>query len=439
MSAQALYNAARAAAEEAPRIPQQLGDTMASSLPSLRTVSKLALGGAQVLLGAGSSAHAGTSKSCSADGALSCQNTTVQTDLCCFNAPGGQLLMTQFWDTQPVTGPVDSWTMHGLWPDRCDGTYEASCDSSRAYTNITEILESFNAKDTLSYMQTYWKDYNGNDETFWEHEWSKHGTCISTLKPSCYTDYDPTQEVPDFFDRAVALFKALPTYEWLSAAGITPSTSKTYTSAEIQAALKAKHGQEVTIGCKSGAFNEVWYHYNVRGSVQSGDFVAAEPDGTKSTCPSSGVKYIPKSSGGGGTTTTATGTATKTSTTAVPTSTGSFSGKGNLMVQVNGAQNGCIISAGAWYTTGTCATFTASASGDGFTLSSSKGKCGIADGELTCGSGVSDATVFTAADGKLAYEDSTAFYADTVPSGTTKGVVYTSDHDVAIAITWTSA
>lgn len=195
----------------------------------------------------------------------------------------------------------------------------------------------------------------------------------------------------------------------------------------------------MTIGCKSGALNEVWYHYNVRGSVQSGDFVAAEPDGTKSTCPSSGVKYIPKSSGGDGTTTTATGTATKTSTTAVPTSTGSFSGRGNLMVQVNGAQNGCIISAGAWYTTGTCATFTASASGDGFTLSSSKGKCGIADGELTCGSGVSTATVFTAADGKLAYEDSTAFYADKVPSGTTQGVVYTGDHSVEIAITWTSA
>ena len=115
MSAQALYNAARAAAEEAPRIPQQLGDTMASSFPSLRTVSKLALGGAQVLLGSGSSAHAGTSRSCSAGGELSCQNSTAQTDLCCFNAPGGQLLLTQFWDTQPVTGPVDSWTMHGLW------------------------------------------------------------------------------------------------------------------------------------------------------------------------------------------------------------------------------------------------------------------------------------------------------------------------------------
>jgi hypothetical protein len=30
---------------------------------------------------------------------LSCQNTTTVADLCCFNAPGGQLLQTQFWDT----------------------------------------------------------------------------------------------------------------------------------------------------------------------------------------------------------------------------------------------------------------------------------------------------------------------------------------------------
>lgn len=46
---------------------------------------------------------------------LSCHNTSVVTDTCCFNAPGGQLLQTQFWDTDPATGPVDSWTIHGLW------------------------------------------------------------------------------------------------------------------------------------------------------------------------------------------------------------------------------------------------------------------------------------------------------------------------------------
>lgn len=35
---------------------------------------------------------------------LSCHNTTEVEDTCCFNAPGGQLLLTQFWDTSPSTG-----------------------------------------------------------------------------------------------------------------------------------------------------------------------------------------------------------------------------------------------------------------------------------------------------------------------------------------------
>lgn len=55
------------------------------------------------------------SLACSADTPLSCQNTTAVEDLCCFNSPGGALLLTQFWDTDPVTGPDDSWTIHGLW------------------------------------------------------------------------------------------------------------------------------------------------------------------------------------------------------------------------------------------------------------------------------------------------------------------------------------
>ena len=42
-------------------------------------------------------------KVCS-DPQLSCHNTTAVADLCCFNAPGGQLLQTQFWDTNPSTG-----------------------------------------------------------------------------------------------------------------------------------------------------------------------------------------------------------------------------------------------------------------------------------------------------------------------------------------------
>lgn len=102
-----IQNAASSALEKVPA-------TMASSIPSVRTLSKLAVTGAQVLLGGGQQVLGGTPQACS-DPQLSCHNTTIVENLCCFNAPGGQMLQTQFWDTQPSTGPENSWTIHGLW------------------------------------------------------------------------------------------------------------------------------------------------------------------------------------------------------------------------------------------------------------------------------------------------------------------------------------
>jgi hypothetical protein len=53
--------------------------------------------------------------SCPSDSPLSCHNSTIAPDSCCFIYPGGQLLQTQFWDADPAVGPADSWTLHGLW------------------------------------------------------------------------------------------------------------------------------------------------------------------------------------------------------------------------------------------------------------------------------------------------------------------------------------
>ncbi|KAL8956327.1 MAG: hypothetical protein Q9183_006332, partial [Haloplaca sp. 2 TL-2023] len=162
-------------------------------------------------------------------------------------------------------------------PDNCDGTYEQYCDPNREYTNITQILEAAGQKGLLAYMDIFWKDYKGDDEDFWEHEWDKHGTCISTLDPSCYTDYTPQQEVVAYFRKTVELFKKLDSYSFLSAAGIVPSTTKTYTSAEILAALAEPRGVEVTIRCRNGELDEIWYFFNVRGSVQTGEYVPTDP------------------------------------------------------------------------------------------------------------------------------------------------------------------
>ncbi|KAI9679747.1 MAG: ribonuclease T2-like [Caeruleum heppii] len=407
---------------------------MPSLFPSLRSVGKFALASAQVALGPASLAQAGTPVSCP-NPQLSCQNTTAVADTCCFNAPGGQLLLTQFWNAAPDIGPTTSWTVHGLWPDKCDGTYEAYCDPARELkTDAATIIQSFGKTELLNYMRTYWKSNDNDDDGFWTHEFDKHGTCISTYEPQCYTGYTPQEEVVGYFEKTVDLFKTLNTYQILAASGILPSTTKTYTSAEIQAAIaKTRGGREVTIGCSSGALREVWYHYNVQGSVQTGNFIAADPDGTKSTCPATGIKYIPK--GGSSPPSTTTRPASSSSSTP-PSATGApFSGRGYLNAVTGGRQTGCLISSGKWYASGTCATLTAAASGTGFKLTSSKGQCGIVSGSFTCGSSV-PATIFSSSAGFLVADGSSTLYADSVPSGVIQATVYTTQRATAVQFKW---
>ncbi|ORY67828.1 ribonuclease T2 [Pseudomassariella vexata] len=353
------------------------------------------------------------------------------TNTCCVNKPGGLMLQTQFWDTDPVTGPANSWTIHGLWPDNCDGTYEENCDSSREYTGITSILQKFGKSDLVSYMNTYWQSNSETPEEFWEHEWSTHGTCISTLDPDCYLSYTTGQEAADFFQTVVDLFKSLDTYTALASAGITPSSSKTYTSSAILAALAKVTGKTVVILCDNSELYQIYYGFYVDGPLVNGDFIPTTIAGSSSNCPSSGIKYLPKSGG------STSPTSTKTTTAPAPTGTGSFSGTGYLNAYYNGAKDGCLISAGTWYSTGTCATYTAAASGAGFTLKSSKGTCGVVSGAITCGSGVT-ATVFTASGGKLAYNGQTTFYSTVVPTGSTQATVYTASKTYSVSFQWQS-
>ncbi|KAJ6257463.1 hypothetical protein Dda_7248 [Drechslerella dactyloides] len=357
----------------------------------------------------------------------------------------GQILLTQFWDSQPAAGPADSWTLHGLWPDNCDGTWEQFCDKTRESSDITAVMNKFKRTETLSYMQKYWKSNDGNDDSFWQHEWNKHGTCMSTFETKCYADHQEGQEIADYMDKAVEIFKTVDTYKILSAAGIVPDSSKTYALSDLQAAVKKAHGEEVVFNCKNGALSEVWYHFNVYGSAQSGKYVASGVVGSPSTCPKTGIKYPPKNGGeSGGGSGTPSGTPTNppnptNSSTPAPAPTNpstpgeAFSGRGHLNVD----KGGCLISTGKWYTKGTCATYTAAAVSGGFTLKSSKGVCGVVSGEFKCGEGVQSAT-FTASAGKLASGGNASFYAGADASNGSQVAVYTSSEgrSVTVAITW---
>ncbi|KAK2732659.1 ribonuclease T2-like [Myotisia sp. PD_48] len=384
------------------------------------------LASSQLILGASAEP-----RQCSIGGDLSCHNSTIVEDTCCFNTPGGLLLLTQFWDADPGTGPADSWTIHGLWPDNCDGSYEQYCDRSREYHNITKILKKQQRTELLDYMSMYWKDYQGDDENLWEHEWNKHGTCISTLETKCYSGYIPQEEVADYFQKSVDLFKGLNTYKILADAGIVPHSSKTYTLGELEDAITGSFGKRVTLNCRNSQLKEVWYFYNVRGSAQTGKYEPTLPGGSPSNCPKRGIKYLPKRNSSPRPTTT--GSTPEPSHPAGD----AFSGRGYLEVTHEGRSTGCLISSGTWFTTGTCATYTAEKNDDeGFTLTSSKGECGISDGVFRCGSNV-EGDSFGAVSGKLSFDGEAKFYADRVPRGNIQIPLYTSpDHDIEVTVSW---
>ena len=161
-------------------------------------------------------------------------------------------------------------------PDNCDGSYQSSCDSSRAYTNITDILQAQDRGSLLSYMNKYWLNQDGSNEEFWSHEWDKHGTCVNTIDPTCYgSNYEPQQEVGDFFQKTVDLFKSLNTYQALSDAGITPGGS--YDLSDIEDALAKIHdGKKPYVSCESGALNQVYYYFVLRGNAIDGTYKAVD-------------------------------------------------------------------------------------------------------------------------------------------------------------------
>ena len=90
-------------------------------------------------------------------GVLSCSPESLNANTCCTESPGGLLLLTQLYNWNPGLGPSDSWTIHGLWPNFCNGSYPASCDKSREYIGIAETLKEQKQWSLLQYMQESWR------------------------------------------------------------------------------------------------------------------------------------------------------------------------------------------------------------------------------------------------------------------------------------------
>ncbi|KAJ1841925.1 hypothetical protein H4S02_000352 [Coemansia sp. RSA 2611] len=201
---------------------------------------------------------------------ISCQRADI--DPCC-SPTNGLLVLAQQWDTR--WGPSDQFTVHGLWPDTCQGKQLPTngCDPARAYTNITDILARSQDARLLSDMATFWPSNKGDNNWFWAHEWSKHGTCVTTLHPRCYASaYKPFEEVSEYFRSILDLRAKYNVHAALNASGIVPTEPEsgrrpknTYSLEQFKQAIKSAWGVEPNVKCRGRRLQEVWLWFQVRG------------------------------------------------------------------------------------------------------------------------------------------------------------------------------
>ncbi|KAJ7974639.1 Ribonuclease [Quillaja saponaria] len=114
-------------------------------------------------------------------------------------------------------------TIHGLWPQRKDGTDLTYCPTTEILTNA--ILNSF--RDGLL---KYWPDLSTNNfedsKSLWIYQWEKHGTCSSSKF-----------KAQEYIERAILRTETNDALSMLRKAGIQPYGAS-YSTSRIQKAIK---------------------------------------------------------------------------------------------------------------------------------------------------------------------------------------------------------
>ncbi|XP_027097294.1 intracellular ribonuclease LX-like [Coffea arabica] len=131
----------------------------------------------------------------------------------------------------PTTGkPAEDFSIHGLWPNRNDGSWPSNCDEGSSF-------DESEVSDLVKRMQQEWPSLacpSSDGVRFWSHEWEKHGTC------SLLNEHQYFQTALDLKDKSNLL-------QVLKDAGIRPG--KFYSLEKIKEAIQQGVGYTPFIEC----------------------------------------------------------------------------------------------------------------------------------------------------------------------------------------------
>eukprot|EP01130_Rhizamoeba_saxonica_P006680 TRINITY_DN2663_c0_g1_i1.p1 TRINITY_DN2663_c0_g1~~TRINITY_DN2663_c0_g1_i1.p1 ORF type:complete len:254 (-),score=35.29 TRINITY_DN2663_c0_g1_i1:291-974(-) len=137
---------------------------------------------------------------------------------------------------------VDFFTVHGLWPERNDGSWPQFCSGQKWDPQQVEPLRAD--------MNKLWPSFYGDFNSFWDHEWSKHGTCMA--KDSVYV-----HDLFQYFNATIGLRKTYDFYYILSQKQIVPDDKARYELSSITNAVEGWVGAKPAITCKKGELDTI--------------------------------------------------------------------------------------------------------------------------------------------------------------------------------------
>lgn len=108
------------------------------------------------------------------------------------------LMIVQSWPKSTCLGRScpfgipDHFVIHGLWPSRPDNSYPQMCN--------TDSFDLASLEPIMTNLLEDWPDLYKNQTGFWQHEWSKHGTCAEDVLPSTFDYFSTSLKLFDQFD-----------------------------------------------------------------------------------------------------------------------------------------------------------------------------------------------------------------------------------------------
>ncbi|XP_052864183.1 ribonuclease Oy [Anopheles cruzii] len=137
-----------------------------------------------------------------------------------------------------LPSPNTVWTIHGIWPTKINTIGPLFCNKTAVF-NVSELAT------ILPQLEDHWVNVEKNkpEESFWEHEWLKHGTCAAEIIDELDTELK-------YFEQGLSWLEKHSVGVAFAASGnIMPGYN--YSLATLNKALYDYYGKDVAIECYS--------------------------------------------------------------------------------------------------------------------------------------------------------------------------------------------